>query len=152
MGRQLFDYGYAAKTSRVDYFGSGFVPVNGPRRRSFKLTDGTVVSWLEQGDQWILPKVALDLIIEDNAKQIRAEKAAMAKYDKEREMDTVCENIRRLRQRLGMTQSELAEAAGVSRSMIASVEGGRYRTHNLDNLGSIALALGLGDVSALLAR
>jgi hypothetical protein len=35
--------------------------------------------------------------------------------------------------------------------MIASVEGGRYRTHNLDNLGSIALALGLGGVSALLA-
>ncbi|MFA9479726.1 helix-turn-helix domain-containing protein [Phycisphaerales bacterium AB-hyl4] len=44
------------------------------------------------------------------------------------------------RQQCGMTQAELAEAAGLQQSVIAQIEGGR-RKPSFDNLRRLALAL-----------
>lgn len=60
--------------------------------------------------------------------------------------------MRRLRLRLGLTQLQLAEAAGVSRAAVASIEGGRYRSHKIETLGAIARALGLGGAMALMVE
>ncbi|QDG51188.1 helix-turn-helix transcriptional regulator [Persicimonas caeni] len=49
-------------------------------------------------------------------------------------------NLRRLRRANGMSQSKLAERAGLNRSYLSMVENGR-RNISLDNLVSLALAL-----------
>ncbi len=49
-------------------------------------------------------------------------------------------NLRRLRHRHNMSQSKLAENAGLNRSYLSMVENGR-RNISLDNLVALALAL-----------
>jgi putative transcriptional regulator len=51
----------------------------------------------------------------------------------------IANRVREYRTALGMTQQELADAAGVSRQSIISIEGGRY-------VPSLPLALKLGQV------
>lgn len=54
-------------------------------------------------------------------------------------------NLRRLRKRHQMSQSKLAENAGLNRSYLSMVENGR-RNISLDNLVSLALALNVEPV------
>lgn len=56
--------------------------------------------------------------------------------------NTVGQNIRRLRTMRGWTQEVLAEAAGVHRTYVGSVERGE-RNMGLDNLERFAEALGV---------
>ena len=49
-------------------------------------------------------------------------------------------NLRRLRRKRKLSQSKLAESAGLNRSYLSMVENGR-RNISLDNLVSLALAL-----------
>jgi transcriptional regulator with XRE-family HTH domain len=51
--------------------------------------------------------------------------------------------IRTLRDQQGLTQAELAAAAGVSRATINRIETGRSRTVDLDMLEKVARALGV---------
>ncbi len=57
-------------------------------------------------------------------------------------------NLRRFRTALGMSQSRLAERADLNRSYLSMVENGR-RNISLDNLVSLALALGIEPVELL---
>jgi transcriptional regulator with XRE-family HTH domain len=52
------------------------------------------------------------------------------------------ERIREVRQRKGLSQSELARLSGVARSLITNVEAGR-RTLSLANARDVARALGV---------
>ena len=52
------------------------------------------------------------------------------------------QNVRKLRVENGMTQLELASAAGVGRSFINQVERGRFSV-NLETVGAISTALGV---------
>ena len=52
-------------------------------------------------------------------------------------------NTRRLRIAKGATQTELAKAAGLSRSTIIAVELGKYKGMNWDTVNAIAQALGV---------
>lgn len=52
------------------------------------------------------------------------------------------EKIRSRRERIGLTQSEAAERAGVSRQRWNDVESGRKKNIELDTLDAIAKALG----------
>jgi len=54
-------------------------------------------------------------------------------------------NLRRLRQRTGMSQAALADASGLSRRMIVNVEGGDTNI-SLSSLDRLAEALGVGFV------
>lgn len=54
----------------------------------------------------------------------------------------VGQRMRELRQRAGLTQAQLADAAGLSRGFYLRVEAGR-RTLSLDNVFAIAAALGV---------
>ena len=54
-------------------------------------------------------------------------------------------NLRRLRKRHKMSQSKLADSAGLNRSYLSMVENGR-RNISLDNLVSLALALNVEPV------
>lgn len=57
----------------------------------------------------------------------------------------VSDNLRRLRQRAGLSQAALAEASGISRRMIVAVEGGDANI-SLSSLDRLAAALGVGFV------
>jgi len=54
----------------------------------------------------------------------------------------VGENIKYYRTKLGMTQEELAERAGINRSYLASLERGRRNT-TLKTVEALAMALGV---------
>ncbi|RFZ86170.1 XRE family transcriptional regulator [Shinella sp. WSJ-2] len=54
-------------------------------------------------------------------------------------------NLRRLRQRAGLSQAALAEASGISRRMIVAVEGGDANI-SLSSLDKLAAAIGVGFV------
>jgi putative transcriptional regulator len=54
----------------------------------------------------------------------------------------IVNRVREHRERLGLTQQELAEAAGVSRQSIISIERGRY-------IPSLPLALRFAEIFAL---
>lgn len=60
----------------------------------------------------------------------------------------VGENLRRLRQRQGLSQQTLAERAHLNRSYLSMVENGR-RNISLDNLALLALALCVEPVELL---
>ncbi|MBV9012719.1 MAG: helix-turn-helix transcriptional regulator [Pseudonocardiales bacterium] len=62
---------------------------------------------------------------------------------------TIGERIRRLRKKVGMTQDELAAAAGVSTDLIRKLEQGQRHTASLASLSRIARALGVS-IAALL--
>lgn len=53
------------------------------------------------------------------------------------------ENLRRLRDAAGMSQQALAEKAGVSWSIIASLEQGKSANPRLSTLRALATALGV---------
>ena len=63
-------------------------------------------------------------------------------------MDTIGENVKRLRDALGLTQVELAARVGVSQSMIAMIERGK-RIPSVHALVTLAQALEVS-VDALL--
>ncbi|MCR6499328.1 XRE family transcriptional regulator [Shinella sp. CPCC 101442] len=54
-------------------------------------------------------------------------------------------NLRRLRQKAGLSQAALAEASGISRRMIVAVEGGDANI-SLSSLDKLAVAIGVGFV------
>jgi transcriptional regulator with XRE-family HTH domain len=55
---------------------------------------------------------------------------------------TLARNLRAARQRLGFSQEELADAAGLHRTYVGSVERGE-RNVSIDNVARLAAALGL---------
>lgn len=73
----------------------------------------------------------------------------MASKDQNRLIEAVADNIRRLRKHKRMTQTELAEAAGISRASVAQIEGQRYSSFTLATLEGIAAALHVAPVALL---
>jgi transcriptional regulator with XRE-family HTH domain len=59
-------------------------------------------------------------------------------------------NVRSLRHAKGLTQAELAEAAGLGRPFLSRIENGHFSV-TLETLGALAQALGTGP-STLLAK
>ena len=57
-------------------------------------------------------------------------------------------NVRHFRTKKGMTQLELASAAGVGRSFISQVERGHFSV-TLETIGAIAAALGISPTSLI---
>ena len=51
--------------------------------------------------------------------------------------------IKRLRRRLGITQSELARRAGIRQGVLSYIENGRTKHPRIDTLAAIANALGV---------
>lgn len=51
-------------------------------------------------------------------------------------------NVRRFRRQRGMTQHELASAAGLGRSFVSQIERGRFSA-TLETLGALSAALGI---------
>lgn len=58
-------------------------------------------------------------------------------------MSKVGDNIRKYRKEAGMTQQELAVAAGMSLSALVKIEAGDTRLPNEDNRQKLAAALGI---------
>jgi len=56
--------------------------------------------------------------------------------------DRFARNVRRFRTKKGMTQLELASAAGVGRTFISQVERGHFSV-TLETIGALASALGI---------
>ncbi len=52
-------------------------------------------------------------------------------------------NVRRLMKEQGLTQNEVAAAAGLSRSTVAAVLGGRYKSTTMDTVTGLSAALGV---------
>ena len=73
----------------------------------------------------------------------------MASKDQNRLIEAVANNIRRLRKDARMTQTELADAAGISRASVAQIEGQRYSSFTLATLEGIAAALHVDPVALL---
>lgn len=63
---------------------------------------------------------------------------------------TVAQNVRKLRADKGLTQTQLAEAAGLHRNTIAQLETLRMESIRLETLDSIARVLGV-EISDLIA-
>ena len=64
----------------------------------------------------------------------------------------VAKNVRRLRKVANLTQTELAEAAGISRASVAQIEGQRYNSFTLATLEGIAKALNTAPITLLEER
>ena len=65
--------------------------------------------------------------------------------------DVVAANLRRLRNRLDITQEELAHRAGLSTRYVSKIETGRS-SPTVTALGQLAEALGVGPVELLRQR
>ena len=61
----------------------------------------------------------------------------------------VAANVLRARKAAGMTQHELAAAAGLSRSTIAQIENARYSSLSLASLEAISAAVSVSEVELL---
>jgi transcriptional regulator with XRE-family HTH domain len=73
----------------------------------------------------------------------------MSKTPKESLYGTVAANIREARKAIKMTQHELADTAGLSRSTIAQIENARYSSLSLASLEALSAALGVPEVELL---
>ena len=58
-------------------------------------------------------------------------------------------NLKRLRERKGISQAQLAEAAGLNRVYLAKLESGMMDNPSLDTLDRIAIALGVSVLDLL---
>ena len=63
-------------------------------------------------------------------------------YKEEEAKFSVSQKIRRLREKLGMTQQSLAKKVKTTQSAIARIESADYEGHSLSKLEEIAKALG----------
>lgn len=73
----------------------------------------------------------------------------MSKTPKESLYGTVAANIRAARKAIRMTQHELADTAGLSRSTIAQIENARYSSLSLASLEALSGALGVSEIDLL---
>lgn len=64
---------------------------------------------------------------------------------------TLARNLRAARERLGLSQEALADAAGLHRTYVGSVERGE-RNVSIDNIARLASALGLDPADLLRNR
>lgn len=51
--------------------------------------------------------------------------------------------IKELRQKLGMTQTELAKRAGIKQGVLSYIENGKTKNPRIDTMQAIAAALGV---------
>ena len=58
-------------------------------------------------------------------------------------------NLRRLRERSGLTQAQLAEAAGLNRVYLARLESGAMKNPSLETMDRLAIALGVSTIDLL---
>lgn len=82
-------------------------------------------------------KTNYDLWREENMKD-----PEFRRLDKEEAKFSVSQKIRRLREKLGMTQQTLAKKVKTTQSAIARIESADYEGHSLSKLEEIAKALG----------
>ena len=59
-------------------------------------------------------------------------------------------NLKRLRESKGLSQAQLAEAAGLNRVYLAKLESGAMTNPSLDTMDRLAIALGVSVIDLLL--
>ena len=64
-------------------------------------------------------------------------------------MKTLADNVKQLRLRLGYTQTELAERAGLSQPQISNIETGDAANPRLNTIRRLAEALGVVSIDLL---
>ena len=64
-------------------------------------------------------------------------------------MQTIGDQIRTIREALGMTQTQLADRSGLTQSMIAEIEGGRRNNPSFATINKLAEALNCNFISQL---
>jgi DNA-binding XRE family transcriptional regulator len=85
-------------------------------------------------------------------RKLRSSRAFAAAFDKKRAEAEVAFQIRRLRERKGWSQKDLAKKVGCSQQAVSAVEQVGYKRHSLPLLRRIAHILDADVVVALIPR
>ncbi|MEQ8821426.1 MAG: helix-turn-helix transcriptional regulator [Sumerlaeia bacterium] len=88
------------------------------------------------------PKKTPDALAILHARYVRGNAEAEMELENARERLRLSNRLLELRQREGLTQKELAQRAGTTRSVIARLEQPGYEKHTVSSLHRVARALG----------